>query len=157
MVTRCLLREAAPAPLLRWCALSKNATSHHSHTESGSISLHALSAPAWRGVRELLETLEAPGCRVGWFLLGEEARGTQAVEDDRRCHDTGVAGDLSQGQAVRLSSPALRAPDPPTEILAGEGVRDLLGVEPRDRSLTGFGRGRPWLKLNSAHIKASSG
>src|SRR5208337_2480564 len=64
MVTRCLLREAAPAPLLRWCALSKNATSHHSHTESGSISLHALSAPAWRGVRELLE---APGCRVGFY------------------------------------------------------------------------------------------
>src|SRR5208282_1871099 len=53
-----------PQPLLRWCALSKNATSHHSHTESGSISLHALSAPAWRGVRELLE---APGCRVGFY------------------------------------------------------------------------------------------
>src|SRR5271157_4882432 len=38
-----------------------------------------------------------------------------------------------------------------------EGRNDVLGVEPRDRSLTGFGRGRPWLKLNSAHIKASSG
>src|SRR5208337_5660155 len=134
MVTRCLLREAAPAPLLRWCALSKNATSHHSHTESGSISLHALSAPAWRGVRELLETLEAPGCRVGWFLLGEAARGTQAVEDDRRCHDTGVAGDLSQGQAVRLSSPALRAPEPPTEILAGGGVREVLRSHPQENA-----------------------
>src|SRR5271157_5254041 len=134
MVTRCLLREAAPAPLLRWCALSKNATSHHSHTESGSISLHALSAPAWRGVRELLETLEAPGCRVGWFLLGEAARGTQAVEDDRRCHDTGVVGDLSQGQAVRLSSPALRAPDPPTEILAGGGVREVLRSHPQENA-----------------------
>src|SRR5271157_6246635 len=80
MVTRCLLREAAPAPLLRWCALSKNATSHHSHTESGSISLHALSAPAWRGVRELLE---APGCRVGfyWGKKPEELKQSKTIAD----------------------------------------------------------------------------
>ena len=53
------------------------------------------------------------------------------------------------------TSPALQGGDPFEH--SPVGTMPAMGVEPRDRSLTGCGRGRPWLKLNFAHVRASSG